>query len=205
MGACALTGCASACTRPAPMVPLGNVLHLPPKHSRLHGIEAAVPADLFVVIPLAASMIAQMPNVRRQFLVIGGDASAIAIGAQVLGGIKTERRDLAQRSRFLIAPLRTECLRSILDKAGAVLLDDTVESVHVGALPVKVYGHHRANLVRTSTLQRGLGRFGIEVQRRRVDVRQNGSGPTAHNRTYRSEKAERRGDHARLRPNAGGL
>src|SRR5664279_6537444 len=149
------------------------MLQLHPKHSSLHGIEAAVPADLFVVVPLAASMVAQTPNVRRQFLVISGDASAIAIGAQVLGGIKAESCGLAQRSCFLIAPLRAESLRSILDKAGAVLLDDTVESVHVGALPVKVYGHHRANLVGTPTLQRGLGRFGIEVQCRRVDIRQN--------------------------------
>src|ERR1035438_9810782 len=179
---------------PARLVPVINMLQLHPKHSRLHGIEAAVPADLFVVIPLAASMIAQTPNVRRQFLVIGGDASAIAIGAQVFGGIKTESRGLAQRSCFLVAPLCTESLRSILDKAGAVLLSDTVESVHVGALPVTVYGHHRANLVRTSTLQRGLGRFGIEVQCRRVDVRQNRSGAATHNRTYRREKAEGRGD-----------
>src|ERR1035438_8304132 len=98
---------------PARLVPVINVLQLHPKHSRLHGIEAAVPADLFVVIPLAASMIAQTPNVRRQFLVIGGDASAVAIGAQVLGGIKAESCGLAQRSCFLVAPLRAESLRSI--------------------------------------------------------------------------------------------
>src|ERR1039458_1465512 len=101
------------------------MLQLHPEHRRLHGIEAAVPANLLVVIPLAASVIAQAANVRRQFLVVGGDASAIAIGAQVLGGIKAESGSLAQRSRFLLAPFGAEGLRRIFDKAGVVLLGES--------------------------------------------------------------------------------
>src|ERR1019366_4116367 len=112
---------------PAHLVPVVNMLQLHPQHRSLHGIEAAVPADLFVVIPLAATVIAQTANVRRQFLVISGDATALAIGAQVLGGIKAERGGLAECSRFLVAPFRAECLRSIFDKAGVILLGEAAE------------------------------------------------------------------------------
>src|ERR1039458_5848478 len=111
------------------------MLQFHPQHRRLHGIEAAVPADLFVVIPLAASVIAQTSNVRRQLLVVGGDASAIAIGAQVLGGIKAESGNLAECSCFLVAPFGAECLRRIFDKAGVVLLGEAGAPVAVVALP----------------------------------------------------------------------
>ena len=44
------------------LVPVVDVLQLHAQHGRLHGIEPAVPANLFVVVAAIAAVIAQTAN-----------------------------------------------------------------------------------------------------------------------------------------------
>src|SRR5271166_851496 len=51
-------------------VPTVNVLQFDAQHCRLQRVEAAVPADLLMVVALTATMVAQPPDMVRQNLVI---------------------------------------------------------------------------------------------------------------------------------------
>ena len=77
-----------------------------------------------------------------QLFVVGGDASAVAARAQILGGIKTESCGLAQRSGFLSFPRRAEGLRRIFHNGDVICFGKLAETVHVGALSIQVDRHH---------------------------------------------------------------
>src|SRR5271166_7127187 len=118
------------------LVPVVHMLQLDAQHCRLYRIQTAVRPNLLVVVALPAAMVAQASNMLRQFLVAGGDASAIAIGAQILRGIEAESRTFAQPAGLLVAPLRAEGLCRVFDDLNPVLKCDPAKLVHVGALPI---------------------------------------------------------------------
>ena len=198
--------CASACTSPgageqavvaagehAPLlVPVVEMLQLHPQHGRLHRIQPAVPSNLLVVIALSASVIPQTAHVVRDLLVIGGDASAIAVSAEVFRGIKAECRGLAQRPGFLaVSTVAPNACAASSTMATSWCLASLPKRIHVGALAVQMNWHDGANCFR---LRRASTAFStVTGSRFRVagsTSASSGVGPATHDRTDRGEEAE---------------
>ncbi len=86
--------CCSAST--ALLVPGFDMRQLYSENRSLNRVHAAVPADLFVMVASRTAVIAQFPHVLSQIQIARGHQSRVAVRAQVLGGVKTERRSRAE-------------------------------------------------------------------------------------------------------------
>src|SRR5437868_3108248 len=87
----------------------------------LDRVETAVPAHFFMKISSRAAMIPQASHVLSNFRSIGCDRSGIAIGAEILGGIKTEGGGCSQRSGASLTPICADGLGSILHNGNSEL------------------------------------------------------------------------------------
>src|SRR5205807_6017007 len=97
----------------------------------LDGIETAVPAQLFMDITARAPVIAQAAHARRHFRIIGGHHASVAVSAEVLRGIKTERRGDSHcscaPSSAAIAPSGANSLRRIFNHRQMEFVRETLE------------------------------------------------------------------------------
>src|SRR6202041_552811 len=91
-------------------VPSLHIFQLHAQDRGLHGVEAAVPSELFVNVTARAAVIAQSAHVRRHLGVVCGDEPGIAVSAEILGGIKAEGRGYAHGSSSSSAPARADGL-----------------------------------------------------------------------------------------------
>src|SRR5262249_34893344 len=101
----------------------------------------------------------QRPRSIRELLVVGNKRSSVAHGAEILRGIKAERRGAARASSCNAITRGTMRLTGILDDLDAVLLRDTGERMHVRHLPMEVDGHR----VRRTGGGRGFDLLDAEV------------------------------------------
>ena len=103
-------------------------------------VEPRIEAFEFVVVLGARAVVAPGPELVGQLRVVGGDGAAVAQRAQVFAGVKTEARRVAQiagTSAFVARPVR---LRGVFDDFEVMLARDGVNGVHVGRLPIQMYG-----------------------------------------------------------------
>src|SRR4051812_8292696 len=120
----------------AHFIPLSNSRQLHSQHGGLDCVEAAIPSEFIVIVPLRAAMIPQAPHVLGHLWRSGRHDARISVGAQVLGGIKTECCSDSERPSRTASPLCPDCLRRILYESHIVLLRHLIEGVHVGALSI---------------------------------------------------------------------
>ena len=77
-----------------------------------------------------------------QTIVIGHDASSIPVGAQVLSGVKGERRDIAEGSYKLSLVAGEMRLGTVFYDPQVALFRDSHDRPHVRGLAVKVNGNY---------------------------------------------------------------
>src|SRR5438132_4954858 len=97
-------------------VPLLNVGQFHSKHSSLDCIHAGVPAEFIMKITLRTAVISQTAHVSGEVFVPCGSQSRIAVGAQILCGVETERGGDSQRTGALFAPCGSDGLRGIFNQ-----------------------------------------------------------------------------------------
>ena len=122
----------------------------------LEGVEAGVPADLVVVVPLTHAVSSKHLHALGEGWVGGGGHSGVAVGAEVLGGVEAEGGDVAEGTGWNAVPSGSEGLGGVLDELHAGVLRERLESVHIGALAVEVDRHDGGD---GDGWQRGSGRW----------------------------------------------
>src|SRR2546426_6452262 len=136
----------AACSLSALLVPLRQMSKFRAQYTCLDGIESAVVPFDVVEVFLRLAVVAEHLAAPRQSLVVGGDGTRFAAGTQILAGVEAERRGMTHYSGLAPAVL---LLREVLCavRLAGVLDDDQVipgrqleDGVHVGHLPVQVYG-----------------------------------------------------------------
>src|SRR5436190_296275 len=130
----------------------------------------------------------------RHFRTRSSDHARVPIGTEILGGIKTESRSYAHRSRPTPTPLRSNCLRRIFHDLHVKFLAESSECLHVSALPVEMDGQNRTNTLARTRAQSLLDPIRIKVECPRIDVHEYRRSSCPHNRTGRGEEAERSSD-----------
>ena len=141
-------------------------------------------------------MIAQTTHVLGEFRVARRRQSGIAVGAKILGGIKTESSRRAQGSDAPIAPGRANSLCGIFDNRQVEFVREVLQRIHVCALPVEVHGQKGTQSARRGGAKLCFELRGVDVERVWVDVHQQRPRAGAHDGVDRGEKAERgRDDH----------
>ena len=108
----------------AGIVPILNVVELDLENCALESIEAGVPSDFVVVVALAHAVLAQHAGALGQLVGIGGDHAGIARGTEILGGIKAEGGDMAERAGFHAMALGTPGLGCVFDQLETVFLGE---------------------------------------------------------------------------------
>jgi hypothetical protein len=149
--------------------PLVQVRQEDAEEGGLKLIESRVVAHELEVGLVARAVECQHPDPLREVFVICRDESSVAEAEEVLRRVEAEGRDGRARD-----PGRAERLGRILDQRHAQLrqLDDW------GRPAEQVHRHDRASAIGDS--RRGV--FGVEVQRRRINVRKDGRRAAAGNR-----------------------
>ncbi len=188
---------------PPALVPVRDVRQLHAQHRCLNGIHATVPAKFVMVVAPRAAMVAELPHVLGHLRTRSGDDSRVSVGAQVLGGIETESGGHTERACSAPVPLGANRLGGVLDNCDSeflrvflgvflgVFLNDAVECVHVGALAVKMHGKNRAKIIGSLRFDLPYNERGIQIQRARIDVHENGRCAGTHNCAGRGKEAER--------------
>ena len=105
----------SRCQLAPRLVPCTDVLQLHRQHRTLESVHARVPAQLIVVVAPPHSLVAQHLHALRHIIAVCCHHARIARRAQVLRGIKTERRRIAQPAGLHSIPLRAPRLRGVFD------------------------------------------------------------------------------------------
>src|SRR4030088_2085546 len=112
-----------------------------------------------MVIAPRTAMVAEPAHVLGHFRTGSGDDSRVSVGAQVLGGIKTEGGSYTERACAAPIPLGANRLGGVFDNCDSgflgvflgvflsIFLNYAVECVHVGALAVKMHGKNRTKIV----------------------------------------------------------
>src|ERR1039458_2101069 len=189
---------------PATLVPVRDVSELHAQHRCLNGVHASVPAEFVMVVAPGTAMVAELPHVLGYLRTVRGDDASVSVSAEVLGGIETEGGGYAERARAASAPLGANRLGGVLDDCHfellGIFMNYAVESVHIGALPVKMHGKNRANIS-------GLGWSGlpvaespanqrrIQIQGAGINVHEDRRCARPHNCAGRGKEAECGGDH----------
>ena len=117
---------------------------------------------------------AQETEALREVGVVGGDHAALA-GGDGLDGMEAEDRRGAAAADRPPTIRRAERVRRVLDQCDAVPRGEGTERIQVDRLPREVDRHDRACAIRDGTFDRGR----IQVERRRIDVREHRPRPTA--------------------------
>ncbi len=76
-------------------IPFLDVFQLHQENGCLEGIEPAIPAHFVVVVAAAHAVVAQHVDSFGQSFVAGSDQPGISAGAQILGWVEAERREIA--------------------------------------------------------------------------------------------------------------
>ena len=108
------------------------------QHGGLQRVQAAVHADVLVVVARLHSMSAQQAELFGQLLVLGGQHATVADPSQIFGRIEAETADVAQRSGPMAFEFGTDRLRGIFDQQQMMAPGDRCDRGHVGTLTEQV-------------------------------------------------------------------
>src|SRR5215831_7337569 len=124
-------------------VPLIEPAQLHPQDGGLQRVEPAVEANLLVTIFQARATIAQQLDAFGDIAALSGYQPAIAIGAQVLPGVKAKAADVAQAPR---PPAGIDCavrLCRVFDHYQRIFCSDGAYRRHVRAIAVEMNRNDR--------------------------------------------------------------
>src|SRR5882672_849479 len=121
----------------------------------------------------------------------GSDDARISVGAQILGGIKTESRRHTERSRRLARPPGSNRLRGVFYNCHVKFLRQAAERVHVGALSIEMNRQNRSHTLRAEASQPLRDSIRIKIERRSIDVDKDWHRSRSHNRTGGSKETKR--------------
>ena len=153
-------------------------------------VEAEVAADLGVEVLRRRAVRAQQAHARGERGVVRRDEPGVAERAEVLRREEAERGERAQPADGTERGARADRLRGVLDEAQPVRGGERLQRRHRARLTEEV---HREDQLRLRG-DRPLDLRDVEVERRRVDVDEDGHGAEARDAACRREEAERRGD-----------
>jgi hypothetical protein len=164
------------------------VRKLDAQHGGLERVEAAVEADLFVMIFGRAAVDAQTPEPRGNRVVVCSQKSGLARRAQIFRRVETEAAYSAHRARLTATVVCADGLRRVFDDGKIVLRRDAQNLVHLRALAVEMHGHDgaRALVDRIFQLRR------VDVVRVRLDVNEARAGAGARDCARGGEECEGR-------------
>jgi hypothetical protein len=182
---------------PAPGIVLLEPRQPQVEHRRLQAVEAAVGADLDVVVARGLAMVGEPEDLPHQVGVHAGDAAGVAEGAEVLGRVEAPGRQIAERADAPPLVLRAVRLRRVLDQPEAARAAEGADRVGVERPAVEVDADDAARARRRAPLE--LGR--VEVESRRVDVAEDRRRAHQDHRLGGREEAE--GGHQHLVAGAG--
>ena len=153
-------------------------------------VEARVVADELEPDLRLGAVEAQQPQSLAELLVVDRNQAAVAEREEVLRRVEAERR----RDALLRDARRAEGLRRVLDQRQV----ECLELVERRRPPEQVHGHDRARTRRDPRADV----LGVEVERLRIDVGEDGRRAAPGDRLGRGVERERRADHLVAGPDA---
>ena len=176
------------------LIPAGEVAEFDFEDGGLERVEAGVPADLIVVVATGHAVGTHAAGVGVECGGGGGDEACVAHGAEVFGGVKAEGGEIAEGSGGDGVPCGSEGLGGVFDEEEIVLVLESGEGIHIGALAVEVDWEDGFHVVGGGGLEKlGYG-GGAEVEGCGVDIGEEDAGTGAKDGRGRGKKAEGRGD-----------
>ena len=159
--------------------------------------------------PLVARAVEpEQPQPLCDLLARGDRHAAVAHRRKVLRGEEREGRHIAIAADAMPLVGRAERLRRVLHERDAMAVGQLPERAEVGRLAEQVDRHDSPRPLG----DRGLGRGGVEAERDRIDVGEDGRGAAARDRLGGREEGVRRGhdlvpgaDAERLQPELDGV
>lgn len=176
---------------PAPLVPAVNVRQFDAQNGGLKGIQAAVVADHFVVVLLAAAVRAKGAGQVGGVVVVGDQQAAITKCPQVLAGEKGVGPSVPYGARMLTLVPRAEGLGAVFDNLEAVLVGNRHDLVHLGRVAVQMNGHEGLGVRGKSRTNGG----GVDVEGVWVNIREHWGCAHTADAFGGGKKAEGRGDY----------
>ena len=143
-------------------------------------------------------MVAQRPRQPSEVIAVRGERAALAVGAQVLGGVEAEGGRLAEAAHAPAAVARAVGLAGILDDGQVVARGDRQDGVEIRRPAVEMHRHDRPRV----RGDRGLDALGVEVGGARIDVHEQRARPDVGDGFGGGDEGVGRGDDlvARLHP-----
>src|SRR5690625_7780 len=163
--------------------------------SRLERIEPRVRPDLLMVIGLEPAMYPDLPDLGREFLIVGDDHPSIPETAEVLRREEGEDGGITERaSRDHIFADLTPCpdrLGRIFEEEETVPVRDRAQFFHHCHLTEEVDGYDRPRPLG----DRCLDLLGIDIETLRFDIDEDGSATRIVDRAGCREEGEGNSDH----------
>ena len=185
---------------PAPCrVPGVDPRQLGAQNRRLELVEAAVVAELGVVIALAAAVVPQAADALGDRVGIGRDQAAVARAAEILARVEAEAAGQADAAGHGAWRARAEGLRAILDHDQPAPRCDLHDRVHLRRAPEEVHRDDRAR----RRGERRLDGLGSDVEARAIDIDEHRARAGVHDALDRRDEGERRRHDLVAWPDAG--
>ena len=121
-------------------IPLVEKAQLDAQDRRLNLVHARVEAELLVVVALFRAVVAKQAQPARQLGIGGGDRTALAVGAQILGEVEAEAAEVPDGSGAAAPVFSAVRLGGVLDDDQVMPRGDLHDRVHIGHLAVQVHG-----------------------------------------------------------------
>ena len=160
------------------------------QHRRLDLVETRIHADLDVHERLGGAVVAQPADMIMQIVTVGGNHSTVAVSAQHLGRIETERTGVADRTGDLAAPACPIRLRAVFQHRELTVLGNLHDRVHVAGMAEDVHRQDRLGF-RAEPFDDAVR---IDAESVRPDIDEHRRGADHAHRLGTGEEGPRRGD-----------
>src|ERR1044072_7148163 len=107
------------------------------KNRGLHSIQTTVHAFHLMRVLFEPAVVRKHANVLHQILVLADDRARITKSTEILSGLKTESRGIANRTDALTAPASTVCLCRVFDDFKSLRSGEVHARAHVSRLGQK--------------------------------------------------------------------
>src|SRR5690606_1670533 len=122
----------------ATIYPCIKIAKLDRKDGSLDSVQPTIAALELVIVLVDTAMVGDHAALPRQSFIIARDGSAIAIGAQVLSRIETERSSMPDGTDTPALVFGAMRLRAVFDKLQARLMGHFHERIHVTWMAVEM-------------------------------------------------------------------
>ncbi len=169
-----------------------NALELGGAEGAIQFGDSIVVAELFVLEPIGgivAAVIAKFTSERGEFRIVCDDHTAFA-GGDLFIGIEAKNPNVSEGSNFAAVELRAEGFASVFDDMEIVTASDFQDVGECGRTSESVHDDDGAG-------SRGDGFFdagGIEIERVRIDINENGDGTLVAENVGDGDEGERWND-----------